>query len=68
MQAYTYRKQGMAVSSAVSILAMYSIVYQIILIIFGLISFIIKYDFITALGYVKITLNDSGSLNIPIWP
>ena len=68
MQAYTYRKQGMAVSSAVSILAMYSIVYQVILIIFGLVSFIVKYDFITALGYVKITLNDSGSLNIPIWP
>jgi uncharacterized protein (TIRG00374 family) len=68
MQAYTYRKQGMPVSSAVSILAMYSIVYQIILIIFGLISFIIKYDFITALGYVKVTLNETGSLNIPIWP
>ena len=68
MQAYTYKKQGVAVSSAVSILAMYSIVYQVILIIFGLISFIVKYDFITALGYVKITLNESGSLNIPIWP
>ena len=68
MQAYTYRKQGMAVSSAVSILAMYSIVYQVILIIFGLISFIVKYDFITALGYVKITINDTGTLDIPIWP
>ena len=68
MQAYTYRKQGMAVSSAVSILAMYSIVYQVILIIFGLISFIVKYDFITALGYVKVALNDSGSFDIPIWP
>lgn len=67
MQAYTYKKQGVAVSSAVSILAMYSIVYQVILIIFGLISFIVKYDFITALGYVKITLS-SGSINIPIWP
>jgi uncharacterized membrane protein YbhN (UPF0104 family) len=43
-------------------------VYQVILIIFGLISFVIKYDFITALGYVKVTLNDSGALNIPIWP
>ena len=68
MQAYTYKKQGMAVSSAVSILAMYSIVYQVILIIFGLISFIIKYDFITALGYVKITLNENSPINIPIWP
>ena len=68
MQAYTYRKQGMAVSSAVSILAMYSIVYQVILIIFGLISFIIKYDFITALGYVKVTINETTALNLPIWP
>ena len=68
MQAYTYRKQGMAVSSAVSILAMYSIVYQVILIIFGLISFIIKYDFITALGNVKVALNDSNPIYLPIWP
>ena len=68
MQAYTYKKQGMAVSSAVSILAMYSIVYQVILIIFGLISFIVKYDFITALGYVKITLNENSPINIPLWP
>ena len=69
MQAYTYKKQGVAVSSAVSILAMYSIVYQIILIIFGIVSFIVKYDFITALGYVKMTLTEgSGSVYIPIWP
>ena len=68
MQAYTYKKQGMEVSSAVSILAMYSIVYQVILIIFGLISFIVKYDFITALGYVKIAINDTASISIPIWP
>ena len=70
MQAYTYKKQGVAVSSAVSILAMYSIVYQIILIIFGVTSFIVKYDFITALGFVRIAINNSGSgyLDIPIWP
>ena len=40
MQAYTYKKQGVQVSSAVSILAMYSSVYQIMLIIFGTLSFI----------------------------
>ena len=69
MQAYTYKKQGVPVSSAVSILAMYSIVYQIILIIFGTASFIIKYDFITEIGYIQTTIIvNNVPLNIPIWP
>ena len=69
MQAYTYKKQGVQVSSAVSILAMYSIVYQAILIVFGTISFIVKYDFITALGYIPTTIEVSGvPINLPIWP
>ena len=69
MQAYTYKKQGVQVSSAVSILAMYSIVYQIMLIIFGTLSFIIKYDFITSLGSIptNIKINDVA-INLPIWP
>ena len=69
MQAYTYKKQGVAVSSAVSILAMYSIVYQIILIIFGTTSFIVKYDFITSLGYIPTSIKiNEVPLNLPIWP
>ena len=68
MQAYTYKKQGMEISSAVSILAMFSIVYQVVLIVFGTVSFIVKYDFITALGYVSINVNQNGSINLPIWP
>ena len=69
MQAYTYKKQGVQVSSAVSILAMYSIVYQIILIIFGTMSFIAKYDFITSLGYIPTTIKiNEVPLNLPIWP
>ena len=69
MQAYTYKKQGVAVSSAVSILAMYSIVYQAILIIFGTVSFIVKYDFITALGYIPTSIKvDEVPINLPIWP
>ncbi|HHT66802.1 MAG TPA: flippase-like domain-containing protein [Erysipelotrichaceae bacterium] len=69
MQAYTYKKQGVHISSAVSILAMYSIVFQTILIIFGTISFIVKYDFITSLGYIptSISINDVP-LNFPVWP
>ena len=69
MQAYTYKKQGVPVSSAVSILAMYSIVYQIILIIFGTTSFILKYDFISALGYIPTNITINGvAINLPIWP
>ena len=69
MQAYTYKKQGVQISSAVSILAMYSIVYQVILIIFGTISFIVKYDFIISIGYIKTNIEVGGvPLNIPIWP
>lgn len=69
MQAYTYKKQGVAVSSAVSILAMYSIVYQVILIVFGVVSFIVKYDFITSLGYIPTSIKiNEVPLNLPIWP
>ena len=69
MQAYTYKKQGVQVSSAVSILAMYSIVYQIMLIIFGTLSFIIKYDFITSLGSIPTNIKiNEVAINLPIWP
>ena len=69
MQAYTYKKQGVPISGAVSILAMYSIVYQVILITFGTISFIVKYDFITKLGYIPTTIKiNEVPINLPIWP
>ena len=69
MQAYTYKKQGVPVSSAVSILAMYSIMYQFILIIFGAVSLIVKNDFITKLGYIPTTIKiNEVPINLPIWP
>ena len=69
MQVYTYKKQGVPVSGAVSILAMYSIVYQVILITFGTISFIVKYDFITKLGVIPTTIKvNEVPINLPIWP
>ena len=69
MQAYTYKKQGVQISSAVSILAMYSIVYQSVLIVFGVISFIIKYDFINSLGYFSTGIKvNEVPMNLPIWP
>ena len=69
MQAYTYKKQGVQVSSAVSILAMYSIVYQVILIIFGTLSFAIKYQAITSIGFIHTGLKwNNMNLDLPIWP
>ncbi len=65
MQAYTYKKQGLHISSAVSALAMYSIVFQIVLIIYGLLSFIIKFDLIMAMENITIKFNDQVTLVIP---
>lgn len=67
MQAYTYKKQGIAISSAVSMLAMYSIMFQIVLIIYGTISFIIKYDAINSIGSMGFKILD-WSFALPIWP
>ena len=69
MEAYTYKKQGVQIASAVSILAMYSIVYQVVLIAFGTVSFIAKYDFISSLGYIETAIKfHDVPLNLPIWP
>ena len=67
MQAYTYKKQGIQISSAVSMLAMYSIVFQIVLILYGLVSFIVKYKVIGAIGFIEGNIGD-WSFQIPIWP
>ena len=65
MQAYTYKKQGLHISSAVSALAMYSICFQIVLIIYGLLAFIIKFDLIMAMENISIRFNDQFTLVIP---
>lgn len=67
MQAYTYKKQGVQISNAVSVLAMYSIVYQVVLILFGLISFIAKYDRIAEIGAIPFDIA-GWKFSIPIWP
>lgn len=67
MQAYSFKKQGIPISSAVSIMAMWSIVYQSVLIIYGLISFIFKFDFINSIGQVTFNI-ESMTISIPIWP
>ena len=67
MQAYTFKKQGVQISAAVSIMAMYSIAFQIVLVTLGLVSFIVKYDTLIHLEPIPF---DIGGLKftIPIWP
>ena len=62
MQAYVYNKQGVRVSNALSVLAMYTIVYQVVLILYGLLSIIIKHQMISDIGYITF-----GSGSISIW-
>ena len=62
MEAHTYVTQGVRRSSALSILAMYSIVYQVVLILYGVVAIIIKRDVINAIQYV--TIYDA---RIPLW-
>lgn len=68
LQAYTYKKQGIPISSAVSMLAMYSIMFQIVLIIYGLLAFIIKYDTINSIGFIAFQIGENLTLKLPIWP
>ena len=66
MEAYTISKQGLPISNAVSMLAMYSIVYQVVLTLFGLVSFIVKFDFLNSIGYVYLNFG-AGDVKISIW-
>ena len=62
MEAHTYVTQGVRRSSALSILAMYSIVYQVVLILYGVVAIIVKRDLINAIQYVSIY-----DAKIPLW-
>ena len=66
MEAYTFQKQGLPVSNAVSMLAMYSIIFQVVLTIYGIVSFIIKFEFLNQIGYITIDIG-ALQLNISIW-
>ena len=66
METYTYYKQGVKIANALSVIAMYSIVYQIVLIIYGVITIIVKHDLIWQIGYLPITFNND-SIHVPLW-
>ena len=67
MQAYTYKKQGIPISSAVSALAMNSIIHQILLILFGVVSLIAKYDYIGKLPYANLGTYGDVTIRVPMW-
>lgn len=67
MQAYTFKKQGIQISAAVSIMAMYSIAFQIVLVTMGTVSFIIKYDALMQLQAIPFDIG-GFKFSIPIWP
>lgn len=66
MEAYMFQKQGIPVSNAVSMLAMYSIVYQAVLIVYGILAFIIKFDFLNGIGAIRISIGQN-TITISIW-
>ena len=68
MQAYIYKKQGIHISSAVSMLATYSIIYQIVLIIYGLVAFALKYDAINQIKAFNTGINIGGNqIYLSVW-
>ncbi len=68
MQAYTMKKQGVETSTAASILIMSFIVYQIALIVLGIISlFFSAGELIASIGTFDITFNDTV-IHIPAVP
>ena len=66
MEAYFFKKQGLHISNAVSMLAMYSIVYQGVLTIFGLLSFGMKYQILIDIESVHFNLGFID-FKISIW-
>lgn len=67
MECYVYHKQGVKMSDALSVIAMYSIVYQAVLILYGLLTIIIKRDLIGQIGYIPISFSGYSSVNVPLW-
>ena len=65
-QIYVFKKQGLPVSNAASIFVMSFIVYQVALILFGIIALLTNFMKILSINLVPIAIGDI-SFNIPIW-
>ena len=67
METYTFHKQGIKLPHALSIIAMYTFVYQIVLIFYGVITLIVKGNLISQIGYIPISFSGYSSVNVPLW-
>ncbi|MBP5694950.1 MAG: flippase-like domain-containing protein [Bacilli bacterium] len=65
-QVVTFKKQGIPVSNGASIFVMQFIIHQTVLIIFGIISLITRFNVILSLNIIPITIGEI-TINIPIW-
>ena len=62
MQTLVLRKQKVSYFNALSVLAMYSIIYQIALIFYNVMTLIVKHELISEIKYV-----DVAGVNFPLW-
>ena len=67
MQTATFKRQGISISTGASIVAMYFIVYQFALIIYNIITLIIKGSLINDIGFIAISFTSTSHVNIPLW-
>ena len=67
MEVRTYKKQQVRISNAFSVIALYSIIYQIVLIIYGIITIAVKADLVNEIGTVSISFSNNNAVNVPLW-
>ena len=67
METYTFKKQKISISTALSVLAMYSILYQVVLIIYNTITLIIKAPLVASIGSIAISFSSDSLVNVPLW-
>lgn len=65
-QVITFKKQGLAYSNGVSIFVMSFIIYQITLVLSGLIALILRFDKVVNVADISLAIGDF-SLKIPMW-
>lgn len=67
MQAYTYKKQGLPISAGASIMVMSSIVYQMMLVLYGILAISVKHEVLANIPPFKIGFGDTD-FYIPVIP
>ena len=67
MEYHTYYKQGVKLSDALSVLAIYSIIYQIALIIYNTVTLFFKGGLVVEIGYINFSFTDAVNVPVPLW-